>query len=171
MPTILAACGAAAPAGLPGLNLLDAGQRAARRQVFGECYTHTIVDLDDPARSLLWRWTVRAEPDGRIWKLIVPTTAGSDGTVPKREGRNVDPESRARYAAGTVELFDVAADPAEHRNLAAEQPAVVARLRTSLDAWWRPNAKAAGHPGQPVAAAPAARPNLLVFLADRCWPI
>ena len=52
---------------------------------------------------------------------------------------HVDAESRARHAAGTVELFDVAADPAERRNLATEQPAVAARLRTSLDAWWQPD--------------------------------
>jgi uncharacterized sulfatase len=139
MPTILAACGVAPPAGLPGVNLLDAERSKARTQVFGECYTHTIVDLDDPARGLLWRWTVRAEADGRIWKLIVPTTADRGGGIPKRAWGNVDAESRARHAAGTVELFDVAADPAERRNLAAEQPDVVASLRTSLDAWWQPD--------------------------------
>ena len=161
-PTILAACGVRPPAGLPGVNLLDDAAVAARQQVFGECYTHTILDLDDPARSLLWRWTVATEPDGRIWKLIVPSRGG---VIPEPEGRHVDRESRNRYAAGTVELFDVAADPAETRNLAAEQPAVVARLTGSLDAWWRPGAaaddKTVGAP-----AAPASRPNLLVFLAD-----
>lgn len=140
MPTVLAACGLKPPAGLPGLNLLDAEQRGTRQQVFGECYTHTILDLDDPARSLLWRWTVRAEPDGRIWKLIVPTSAGGGGAIPRREGSHVDSESRAPYAAGAVELFDVAADPAEDRNLATEQPAVVERLQKSLDAWWQPDA-------------------------------
>ena len=139
VPTVLAACGAKPPAGLPGVDLLDDAAVAGRTQVFGECYTHTIVDLDDPARGLLWRWTVRAEADGRIWKLIVPTTADRGGGIPKRAWGNVDAESRARHAAGTVELFDVAADPAERRNLAAEQPDVVASLRTSLDAWWQPD--------------------------------
>jgi uncharacterized sulfatase len=176
MPTILAACGVKPPNALPGINLLDAERTAARKQVFGECYTHSLLDLDAPARSLLWRWTVRAEPDGRIWKLIVPTSADRGGTVPDREGRNVDAVSRARYAKGAVELFDVAADPAEDRNLAAEQPAVAERLRKSLDDWWQPAVAAApgrgaGEPlpasGSPSAASqPRNRPNLLVFLAD-----
>jgi len=172
-PTILAACGVPAPAGLPGVNLLDDRAVAARKQVFGECSTHAIVDLDAPARSLLWRWIVSTEPDGKLWKLIVPTSKGRGGVVPASEGRHIDRESQARYAAGTVELFDVTADAAETRNLAAEQPADVARLEAQLDAWWRPEI-AAGKAGAPAphppaggaAAATAARPNLLVFLAD-----
>ena len=120
MPTVLAACGVEPPAGLPGVNLLDAQAVAARRQVFGECYKHTLVDLDDPAQSLLWRWTVRDR-----WKLIVPATAGADRKV---------------------ELFDVVADPGETRNVTAEHPDVVADLRASLDAWWNPKKEAAASP-------------------------
>ena len=130
VPTVLAACGVTPPAGLPGVNLLDDAAVAARRQVFGEGYTHTLVDLDDPAKSLLWRWTVRDR-----WKLIVPTTAGP---VPAEEGKLIDPESQARHARGEVELFDVEADPDETKNLARERPDTVADLRASLDAWWNP---------------------------------
>jgi uncharacterized sulfatase len=132
MPTVLAACGVAPPAGLPGVNLLDDEAVAARRQVFGECYTHTIVDLDEPARSLLWRWTVSDR-----WKLIVPVTA--DGLVPpKWEKRMVDGDSRARLGGGEVELFDVVADPDETTNVAADHADVVAGLRADLDRWWKP---------------------------------
>ena len=179
LPTVLAACGIEVPAGLPGVNLLDERAVAARRQIFGECATHTIVDLDDPARSLLWRWTVRAEPDGRLWKLIEPATATGRRGFPGWEGRKVDPQSQARYARSTVELFDVAADPAETDDLAAEHPAVVRDLRASLDAWWRPGpADKAGAAADTKAVVPAAAgapgavtgavspPNLLVFLAD-----
>ena len=133
LPTVLAACGVTPPAGLPGVNLLDDAAVAARRQVFGECYTHTLVDLDDPAKSLLWRWTVRDR-----WKLIVPTSAGSGGALPGEEGKRIDPDSQARYSRGEVELFDLEADPDETNNLAAAHPDIVGDLRTTLDAWWNP---------------------------------
>jgi arylsulfatase A-like enzyme len=133
VPTVLAACDAKPPAGLPGVNLLDEPAVAARKQVFGECFTHTLVDLDDPARSLLWRWTVRGN-----WKLIVPATADGPGAFPTGEGWRVDPESRQKYEQGEVELFDVAADPDEMKNVAAAHPEIVRELRQSLDAWWNP---------------------------------
>ncbi len=133
MPTVLAACGVAPPAGLPGVNLLDTKAVAERRQVFGECFTHALVDLDDPAQSLLWRWTVRDR-----WKLIVPTTAGAGGAFPAAERGLGDPHSQDRYERGEIELFDVVTDPDETRNVAAEHPDVVTDLRASLNSWWNP---------------------------------
>lgn len=155
VPTVLAACRVAAPPGLPGVNLLDANAVAARRQVFGECFTHTLIDLDDPAKSLLWRWTVRDR-----WKLIMPATAGAGGGFPEHEGRLVDPDSKARHERGEVELFDVVADPDEATNLAAAHPDIVAELRASLDAWWNPV------PEKPQATSSGNPPNIVVFLAD-----
>jgi len=164
LPTVLAACGIAPPPGLAGVNLLDPRAVAARNQIFGECHTHTLVDLDDPARSLLWRWTVRDR-----FKLIVPATASpaTAGAFPAFEGRLVDPESKARYEEGRVELYDVVHDPAETRDLAAARPELVKELRSSLDAWWNPHASAA-KADRPDArdGDTARRPNLLVFLAD-----
>jgi len=158
LPTVLAACGIAAPAGLPGVNLLDDAAVAARKQLFGACSTHTLVDVDDPARSLLWRWTVRER-----WKLIVPAAPAADKAFPSRQGRPIDESSRDRYERGEVELYDIAADPDERTDLAAAHPDLVASLRADLDGWWNP-AAAAGEP--PAAAAPPRRrPNLLVFLA------
>ena len=157
LPTVLAACGVQPPAGLPGVNLLDDEATAARRQLFGECYTHTLVDLDDPARSLLWRWTVQDR-----WKLIVP--ARHDETLfPAWQARHVDEVSRGRHERGEIELFDVIADPDERTNLAPEHPDVVAQLRDDLDRWWTP---AAPQAEPPAASSSSARPNLLVFLAD-----
>jgi arylsulfatase A-like enzyme len=166
VPTVLAACGVEPPAGLQGVNLLDEKAVAARRQVFGECFTHTLIDLDDPAESLLWRWTVRDR-----WKLIVPATAGVGSTFPATEGELVDPHSPGRDERGEVELFDVGADPDETRNVAAEHPDVVADLRASLDAWWNPRTSVLGTESGNVggnAAAPGRgrRPNVVVFLAD-----
>jgi len=166
VPTVLAACGIAAPAGLPGVNLLDDAATVARQQVFGECYTHTLVDLDDPAKSLLWRWTVRGN-----WKLIVPTTAGGAGAVPKPDERSVDPESQARHERGEIELFDVVADPDETKNHAAAHPEIVRDLRASLAAWWTPtlaavSAESAARQEQPPDGASRRPPNIVVFLAD-----
>ena len=181
MPTVLAACGVPAPSGLPGVDLLDAKAVAARRQIFGECFTHRLVDLDDPAKSLLWRWTIRDDeqtPHQHRWKLIVPTSAtigdwtggGAGGEFPAGPAANVDPQSRERWQRREVELFDLAADPDETKNLAASEPTLVQELTQSLVANWSPH----GSPHGPHAAAatPAARaaakrpPNLLVFLAD-----
>jgi uncharacterized sulfatase len=146
LPTILTACDVPVPEGLPGLNLLDADKLAARKQLFGECYTHTEVDLDDPTKSLLWRWTVCRDGD-HLWKLIEPVTARGGRDVTKWEGRKVDPADRARYERGEIELFDVATDPQETKNLAGDQPDVVSRLRASLDAWWKPQPESAADAG------------------------
>ena len=112
-PTILAACGIEAPRELPGRDLRAIDLQASPpRPVFGASFTHDVVDLEDPARSVLARWMV-ADP----WKLIEFT----------------DPER-------APELYDLRADPAERRDLAAEQAARVGRMRASLDGWW-----SAGH--------------------------
>jgi uncharacterized sulfatase len=133
LPTVLTACGVAPPPALPGVNLLDPAAVAARESVCGECFTHTLVAADDPARSLLWRWIGR----GR-WKLIVPVAADRAAATVPPEGRLIDGESRARLERGEVELYDVAADPAEATNLAAAHPDIVRELRGAVDAWWNP---------------------------------
>ena len=159
LPTVLAACGVEPPAGLPGVNLLDDEATAARRQVFGECYTHTLVDLDDPARSLLWRWIVQDR-----WKLIVPARHDDEKAFPAWQGRHVDEVSRAKHERGEIELFDIVADPDERTNRAAEHPDVVRRLRADLDTWWTPESPQASPPA--ASSSVPSRPNLLVFLAD-----
>ena len=181
MPTVLAACGVPAPAGLPGVDLLDAKAVAARRQIFGECFTHTLVDLDDPAKSLLWRWTIRDDeqtPHQHRWKLIVPTSATVGGGAgsgagseagdefPAGPAGKVDPTSRERWQRREVELFDLAADPDETKNLAASEPTLVKELTQSFVANWSPQGPRAAAATPPAAAAAKRPPNLLVFLAD-----
>ncbi|MCA8975274.1 MAG: sulfatase-like hydrolase/transferase, partial [Planctomycetes bacterium] len=109
-PTVLEACGATTMASLPGHDLVAvaAGREPPREEVCGEIFTHDVVDLDEPAASLLYRWVVRGE-----WKLIVPQR----------------PED-------AVELYQVATDPMEQHDLAREQPARVELLRRRLDRWW-----------------------------------
>lgn len=112
-PTMLAACQVASPAVMPGVNLLDAaaGKPYPRDLVCGESYTHDAIDIDRPAANLTHRWCVEG-----TWKLIVPQDS------PER-----------------AELYDLANDPTETKNVATEQPATAGRLRERLDAWWSPN--------------------------------
>jgi hypothetical protein len=145
--------GVPAPAGLPGVDLLDDKAVAARRQIFGECFTHTLVDLDDPAKSLLWRWTIRDDeqtPHQHRWKLIVPTSAtigdrtggGAGGEFPAGPAGNVDPQSRERWQQREVELFDLSADPGEQAELSARQPEAAAALRGLITAEQAKNGEA-----------------------------
>ncbi len=123
VPTLLAAAGAPAPRNLPGLNLLPilkSGQPTPRKIVFGETYAHDIPDLEKPERSLVYRWAIEGK-----WKLLL----------------TYDGEVSARYASSNPrnekrpQLFDLLADPHEDRNLAAQNPAVVARLAAKIQEW------------------------------------
>ena len=110
-PTILAACGLEPPEEMLGLNLLDvvaAQGRSERTRLFGEIFEHDVADLAHPTKSLLYRWC----RDDR-WKLILPT----DPTQPP-------------------ELYDLAADPFETRNLAPVQPDRAATLAAAVNEWW-----------------------------------
>lgn len=113
MPTLLKAVGLPVPSGMPGIDLLNHEAVAARKTIFGECFTHNAVDIHEPATSLKWRWCI----DGST-KLIVP------------ERKNVPND--------VVELYDLAADPSESKNLAANRPEDVARMTKLLDDWWQP---------------------------------
>lgn len=111
MPTLLRACGVAPPPGLPGLDLRDATAVARREAIFGACFTHDAVDLDEPVRNLRWRWCVAGD-----WKLILP--------------------SPLNEPTGGAELYDLVTDPFETRNLAAKHPDRLTSLARRLDAWW-----------------------------------
>ncbi|PAW81990.1 MAG: sulfatase [Pedosphaera sp. Tous-C6FEB] len=111
MPTLLHAAGLKPTAQMPGLNLLDAKAVAARKSLFGECFTHNFVDMQNPASSLKWRWVIEGD-----WKLIVP------------EKRN-QPDD-------VVELYDLSKDAHETKNLAAAESARVEQLTRTLNAWW-----------------------------------
>ena len=123
VPTALAAAGAAVPENLPGYNLLPilrSGDPTPRDIVFGETFAHDIADIENPEESLLYRWVI----DGQ-WKLLLTY----DGKV----GRYANHHPREERGP---QLYDLIADPHENRNLAAEQPEVVQRLASKLQAWW-----------------------------------
>lgn len=114
VPTILKACGAAVPGNLPGIDLLPlcGGAASPRERIFGEVFTHDMVDIAHPEKSLLYRWVVEGD-----YKLILP----------------VDPAEKA-------ELFDVKADPMEEKNLAGAEAEAgrVKELSAKIDGWWKP---------------------------------
>jgi arylsulfatase A-like enzyme len=112
-PTILAAAGLAPTPEMGGVDLRDERAVADRPAVFGEVFAHDVADLDRPAAGLRYRWVVAGDR-----KLIVPDPRNSPGESPL--------------------LFDVVADPAESRDLAAAEPGRVAELTRLLDGWWRP---------------------------------
>jgi len=117
-PTILNLAGAGAPAGLPGLDLLDRRAMTARKSIFIEAYTHDIADLADPAKSLVTQVVI----DG--WsKLLLPTGLRPDKAYPS--------------APTEIELFDLKTDPLEKTSLAAQNPGEVTRLKTIQTTAWK----------------------------------
>ena len=123
VPTMLAAGGSDIPKDLPGLNLLpnlEAGKKIDREAIFGESFAHDIADVEDPEASLLFRWCI----EGR-WKLLLTY----DGEVNRYKSTHPRTEKRPQ-------LFDLLADPAETKNLAGDNPEIVARLADRIGKWY-----------------------------------
>lgn len=112
LPSLLKLAGVAVPAGLPGLDLLDDRLVRERPAIFGACFTHDCVDLDDPASGLRWRWAVAGD-----WKLILPN--------PKIE-------------TGPPELYKIADDPFETDNLFARETERARATQRQIESWWLP---------------------------------
>jgi uncharacterized sulfatase len=109
-PTILGACDLSPRKEMPGLNLLDvaAGNAKPREAIFGEIYEHDVVDLDRPEPGLLFRWCIAGD-----WKLI----ESADGK--------------------TRELYNLAVDPSEMKDVANTEPARVQTLGAMVSAQWK----------------------------------
>ncbi|QDV25363.1 sulfatase-like hydrolase/transferase [Aureliella helgolandensis] len=111
VPTVLGLLGQPADPELPGINLADSTLVENRDTLYGEILEHDIQSMDDPQSSLMYRWCIEGD-----MKLVVPENA----RVPDAE----------------VELYNVVLDPWETKNLAEQQPELVAKLRSKIDAWW-----------------------------------
>jgi arylsulfatase A-like enzyme len=137
-PTILAAAGRDPAPGMPGVNLLDVirGVAPRREAIFGEGFAHDITDIDDPRKSLLYRWCI----EGRL-KLIV-TDEGQVGRY-----QVVHPQTHR-----SAELYDLEADPFETRDLGEAHPEIVARLSSRLAGWWTVGSQPGG--GEPLRVPP-----------------
>jgi uncharacterized sulfatase len=122
-PTLAAIAGAKSPDGLPGLNLLEqlkSGEQIDRERIFGESFAHDIADVNDPKKTLLYRWCIEGD-----WKLLL----SYDGEVNRY--KTTHPRD-----AGGPELFNLSDDPWEKQNVAAEHPEVVNQLRDAIEAWY-----------------------------------
>ncbi len=122
-PTLAAIAGAKSPDGLPGLNLLEqlkSGEQIDRERIFGESFAHDIADVNDPKKTLLYRWCIEGD-----WKLLL----SYDGEVNRY--KTTHPRD-----AGGPELFNLSDDPWEKQNVAAEHPEVVKQLRDAIEAWY-----------------------------------
>ncbi len=116
-PTVLTLCGLKVPADLPGLDLLNHTAMTARKSIFVEAYTHDIADLAHPSKSLVTEVIING------WsKLLIPGT--------------VSPDKAYTSAPKTIELFDLKSDPLEKKDLAAERPDKVSRLKALQTAEW-----------------------------------
>ena len=112
VPTMLDAASVPALPEMPGLSALDSKKLEARDTIFAIDFDHDMVSVNDPGASLQHR-IVLTHP----WKLIDPEPANEPGQP---------------------ELYNIFEDPFETNNLAGKHPELVARLKASLDNWWKP---------------------------------
>lgn len=148
MPTILAACGIAAPNGVAfdGENLMPLMENPEAPWPERNLFYQT--NANEPIRDKLF-----AVVSGK-WKLAQPCMlpeevymrktkapegakghANLDGNYApmcKAQGRS----SRSLAGVPRYELYDLEADPSEWNDLAETHPEIVARLRQAYDAWF-----------------------------------
>jgi arylsulfatase A-like enzyme len=132
LPTVLEALGVPPPADveLDGTSFLDVLRAPAARRERPPLFWHFPGYLEGHADGRTWR----ATPAGAIrlgrWKLL------------------------ERTETGAVELYDLARDPGERRDLAAQLPERARELRDRLEAWRR---ESAAPRARPAAEAPSGR--------------
>jgi uncharacterized sulfatase len=111
-PTILSVLGQKPTPEMQGINLLEDEAVKRRQSIYGACFTHNAVDLNDPSKNSLWRWSIKDR-----WRVILPAAAAQNSQI---------------------ELYDIVADPHEKQDVAANHPDVVEAMTKQLDAWWKP---------------------------------
>lgn len=116
-PTAAALCGTPLPDGLSGIDLTNFAKVESRESIFGSGYLHDIIQHGAPERSLENRFIINGD-----WKLIAPN--------PLVRGPDAQPE-----------LYNLAKDPHEKKNLAEENPQKLKSLAEKLNAWWAPPQK------------------------------
>jgi arylsulfatase A-like enzyme len=135
LPTILEACGVAAPAGvrLDGRSLLpllrDPAAPWTERTLVIQCNSN-----GPPTRGLSFAAI------GQRWKLVQP--CGTDknffwlawySIISAAQGRG---ERTVMDGVPRLELYDLIADPGERQNEAAQHPEIVEQLQRQYNAWF-----------------------------------
>ena len=122
-PTILAAAGIETE-NMPGLNLLPHLTNSTsieRNVLFGEAFGHDIADIQVPEASLLMRWCIEDQ-----WKLII----SYDGDVPGASKQMI------RQHRKPPQLYHLAKDPNEEKNVAEEHPDRVRKMAELINNWY-----------------------------------
>ena len=125
-PTIMGAAGIEYKKELPGLNLtpyLSSSQKIPRNKIFGETFDHDIADIDDPDKSLLFRWCIMGD-----YKLLL--------SYPGENGRF------AVYTERFVkkpQLFNLINDPEEKKDIANQYPEKVEEMIKIMNDWYEPS--------------------------------
>ena len=114
-PTILKACGLKPTDAMQGIDLLDDQALAKRKSTYGACYLHNAVDIHKPSANLTYRWIIDGD-----WKLIVP------------HKENVTTNAKHKDS-GEIELYNLAKDPHERKNLAPSKANKTKRLAKRLN--------------------------------------
>jgi uncharacterized sulfatase len=121
-PTLCDALGIEIKEDLPGISLIPAlekGKPIKRDAIFGESFAHDIVDLDNPEKTLLYRWVIEGD-----WKLLL----SYDGEVNRYTSSH--PKIKG------PQLYNLSKDPNENKNLAKKYPNRVKALRKKLNDWY-----------------------------------
>ena len=114
-PTILKACGLKPTDAMQGIDLLDDQALAKRKSTYGACYLHNAVDIQKPSANLTYRWIIDGD-----WKLILP------------HKKNVTTKAKHKDS-GEIELYNLAKDPHERKNLAPSKANKTKRLAKRLN--------------------------------------
>jgi uncharacterized sulfatase len=114
-PTILKACGLKPNAAMQGIDLLDDQALAKRNSTYGACYLHNAMNIHKPSANLTYRWIINGD-----WKLILP------------HKENVTTKAKHKDS-GEIELYNLAKDPHERKNLAPFKANKTKRLAKRLN--------------------------------------
>ncbi|QEG24622.1 sulfatase-like hydrolase/transferase [Mariniblastus fucicola] len=119
-PTILQAAGIEVPKAMTGLDLMSVarGEALNREALCGEIFAHDIADIDDPSKSLLYRWCVVG--DEKLIKCFDGQTGRNGGIHKHMQGDK------------STQLFDLKVDPHETKNLFEERREKAISLESSL---------------------------------------
>ena len=101
------------------MSILE-GRTIPRAAIFSEGFAHDIADINDPTKSLLYRWCIQGQ-----WKLILTYDGALNryGMVHLRADRS-------------PQLYDLIADPHETTNVVTEHPEMQAWLSERISRWW-----------------------------------